>query len=278
MKRSQRARRRSLMIETKHHRVSRTRRIRRKMPGFSWVRNLHLNQASTWGIVACALMVIFIAVAIFSPMFRVREFFIMPQSPFVEVPKVEEILQEVKGQNLLFLNKKDLRAVLSKEMPELRDIKITEKWPRALELRLDSSRAKYNVFNTETTNFSVISEKGVVLAEESLEGLPVIKIFQHKDFIKKRHQILSPEQLEKIYKAETIMDSDLMLPVTAVEVYLAANELHFISRGGMSIWLDLSRPVKKQLDKLVSAESKINLYKEKFEHIDLRIPQQVFWK
>ena len=163
-------------------------------------------------------------------------------------------------------------------MPELRDIEIKEDWPRSLELTLDASLPKYNIFNTETTNFAVISEDGVVLAEESLDGLPVIKIFQHTDMVKKRQQILSPSQLIKIHEAEGIMDADLMLPVTAVEVYLAANELHFISRGGMEIWLDLSRSIQTQLEKLISAEGKIKLYKESFDHIDLRIPQQIFWK
>lgn len=278
MRRSQRARRRSLMIETSNYRTSRTRRLRRKLPGFSWLGKLQLGKVSTWGIIACSVMAAFILVAVFSPVFRVQKFHVIQKSPFVEIAKAEEVLEEFKGENMIFLHKGDVRAALRKEMPELREIEIKEQWPRKLELTLDTAKPKYNIFNTETTNFSVITEDGVVLAEKSLDGLPVLKIFQYDKQVKKRQQILTPSQLIKIHEAEGIIDADLMLPVTAVEVYLAANELHFVSRGGMKIWLDLSRSIKTQLDKLVSAEGKINLYKENFDHIDLRIPQQIFWE
>ena len=279
MKRSRQARRRSLMIETSSHRTSSVRRIRRKLPGFAWVKKLNLGKFSNLGVVACVAMALFILVAVLSPLFRVQKFQVIQRSPFVDTSLAETILQEqFRGKNMIFLQKGDIRASLIKEMPELRDIEIKEDWPRSLELTLDASLPKYNIFNTETTNFAVISEDGVVLAEESLDGLPVIKIFQHTDMVKKRQQILSPSQLIKIHEAEGIMDADLMLPVTAVEVYLAANELHFISRGGMEIWLDLSRSIQTQLEKLISAEGKIKLYKESFDHIDLRIPQQIFWK
>lgn len=278
MKRSQRARRRSLMIETSTHRVSRTRQIRRKLPGFAWTKNLQLEKFSTWGIITCVVMALFISIAVLSPAFRVQRFHVIQKSPFVEITKAEEILEEFKGNNMLFLHKSDIRAALRKEMPELRDVEIEENWPRSLEITIDAAKPKYNIFNTETTNFSTIAEDGIVLAEQSIDGLPVIKIFQHEDVVKKRQQIISPSQLVKINEAEGIMDAELMLPVTAVEVYLAANELHFVSRGGMSIWFDLSRSVSTQLDKLSSAEGRIKLYKENFDHIDLRIPQQIFWK
>ncbi len=279
MKRSQQARRRSLMIETSNRRTSSVRRLRRKLPALAWLKSLNLGRFSTLGIIACGAMALFIAIAFLSPMFRVQKFQVIQASPFVEIAAVEEILQEqTKGKNMLFLNKGDIRAALRKEMPELRDIDIKENWPRSLELTVDAAKPKYNIFNTESTNFTVISEDGIVLAEQLMEGFPVIKVNQHEDIIKKRQQILSPSQLVKINEAEGIVDADLMLPITAIEVYLAANELHFTSRDGMKIWLDLSRSIETQLNKLASAEGKIKLYTERFDHIDLRIPQQIFWQ
>lgn len=279
MKRSKQTRRRSLMIETSDHRASRTRRIRRRLPAIPWAKYLSTGKNSTWLILICIAMGVFIALAFLSPLFRVRNFRVTQKSPFIEVSLIEETLkEEIRGKNMLFLHKGDIRAILRKKMPELRDIEITEDWPRSLELVVDSARPKYNIFNTETANISVITEDGIVLAQQSIEGLPAIKIFQHPDIVLKRQQILSPSQLIKIHEAEGIMDSELMLPITAVEVYLAANELHFVSRGGMKIWLDLSRSIQTQLDKLISAEGKLKLYKEQFDHIDLRIPQQIFWQ
>jgi hypothetical protein len=267
------------MIDTSDLRKrSSVRFLRRKVPFPDWFKNIQFRKGSTWGIAVCLGMAFFVGVAVLSPVFRLKTFIVERTSPFVDPLLVEQTLQDFHGKNMIFLNHADLRAVLTEKMPELRDIEITEDWPRSLMVKAGAAAPMYNVFNVETTNFSAISEDGIVLAPQSIEGLPVIKIHQRNKPEVLRDRIFTPEQLQQIHDAEGILDADLQLPIKSVEVLLAANELHLISRGDMAIWLDLSYSIEEQLDKLKTAEKKIQLYRDRFDHIDLRLPQQIFWE
>ncbi len=279
MRRRSYARRRALMIETTNHRrQSSVRRLRRKLPLPTWIKNIPFSKFSTWGILACVGMALFVGIAILSPLFRVNTFRVERTSPFADSLLVEEILQDFYGKNLLFINKNDIIAALKLKMPELQNVEMEEDWPRTLTVQVGTSKPAYNIFNIETANFSVISEDGIVLSLQAIEGLPTIKIKQRVELVQLREQLLSPEQLQKIRNAEEILDGDLQLPIKSVEILFAANELHLISRNDMAIWLDLSQPIDQQLQKLKSAEHKIQLYRDTFDHIDLRIPQQIFWE
>jgi len=279
MRRTSRARRRALMIDTTSgRRQSSVRRLRRQMPLPSWFKNIPFKTFSTWGVIACVGMAFFVGIAVLSPLFKVNIFVVERTSPFVDSVLVEEILQTFEGTNLLFLRHSDIIAALTETMPELRDIEVAEDWPRSLMVQVGAAKPIYNVFNTETANFSVISENGIVLQTQSIEGLPVIKIYQRKEPMILRERILTAEQLQQINDAEGILDADLRLPINSVEILLQANELHIVSRDGMVIWIDLSYSIEEQLQKLQAAEKKINLYTDTFEHIDLRIPEQIFWE
>jgi hypothetical protein len=244
----------------------------------SWFKNIPFQNVSTWVVVLCAGMAFFVGIALLSPLFRLNTIIVERTSPFADPILVEETLQDFRGKNMLFLRHSDIVAALMEVMPELRDIELTEDWPRSLLVRVGAANPMYNVFNVETANFSVISEDGIVLADQSIEGLPVIKILQREEPILIRERVLTQKQLQQIYTAEGILDADLRLPLEAVEVLSSANELHLISRGEMAIWLDLSYSVEDQLEKLKTAEKKIQLYRDAFDHIDLRIPQQIFWE
>ncbi len=279
MRRTSRARRRALMIDTTNgRRQSSVRRLRRKMPLPSWFRNIPFKTFSTWGIIACAGMAFFVGIAVLSPLFKVNTFTVERSSPFVDSVLVEEKLQTFHGTNLIFLRHSDIIAALTETMPELRDIEITEDWPRSLIIQVGAAKPMYNIFNTETANFSVISENGIVLQTQSIEGLPVIKIHQRQEPMILRERVLTAEQLQQIDEAEGFLDTDLRLPINSVEILLEANELHIVSRDGMVIWIDLSYPIEEQLQKLQAAEKKIKLYTDRFDHIDLRLPDQIFWE
>ncbi len=200
-------------------------------------------------------------------------------SPFADPLMVEEVLQEAFGEaNLLFLDERDLRAVLQQKMPELEDIKMSINWPRTLEVTVGTARPAYNIFDTASANFSVIAETGVVLAIQAVEGLPTIRVTQKEAPILQRQRLFTEEQLQKIQLAEEVVDAELRLSLKATEVLFAANELHLVMQDDMVLWLDLSRSIEEQLRKLKSAEQKIQLHRDSFDHIDLRIPEQIFWE
>lgn len=238
----------------------------------------NLFKASIMVGILLSVMAIFIIFAVFSPYFNLKKITVVRDSPNLDVEQIDKILENFYGQNLLFLSQPELIKNLQETFPEFREIKIKENWPSEINLEITISPPLFNLLNTETANFSVISEDGVVLKEEPAEDLPVIKVFQHENIIQLREKIMTKEDLQKIIKAENFLQQVTKLPLHATHLYWTARELHLISTGEMQIWIDLQQPIEAQLQKLEEAVNEIGLYTNRFEHIDLRIPKQVFWK
>jgi len=140
--------------------------------------------------------------------------------------------------------------------------------------RTDSSR----LFDKHSANFVSITNQGVISALNSTEGLPIIKILQYESPLLLHSSLISHEWLNKISLAKDILENDIKLPIKEINLLMMAREVHFITVDGAAIWIDLTQDITSQLKKLSLAEGKIKLYSKKFEHIDLRIPMQIFWK
>jgi len=237
-----------------------------------------LFKASVMVGILLSVMAIFIIFAVFSPYFNLKKITVVRDNPNLDVEQIDKILEDFYGQNLLFLSQPELIKNLQETFPEFREIKIKENWPSEINLEITVSPPLFNLLNTETANFSVISEDGVVLKEEPAEDLPVIKVFQHENIIQLREKIMTKEDLQKIIKAENFLQQITKLPLHATHLHWTARELHLISTGEMQIWIDLQQPIEAQLQKLEEAANEIGLYTNRFEHIDLRIPKQIFWK
>jgi hypothetical protein len=54
--------------------------------------------------------------------------------------------------------------------------------------------------------------------------------------------------------------------------------MHLVSDAGTAFWFDLRAEPLQQARKINLVSDEINLYTQALEHVDLRIPNQVFWK
>jgi len=224
------------------------------------------------------VMGIFVVFAIFSPYFHLKKISVVRDNPNLDIEQIEKSLEEFYGKNLLFLSDASIREKLMSDFPEFRSLKTSEKWPSEMELQIVVSPPRFNLLNTETANFSVISEDGVILQEEPDENLPTIKVFQYEKPIQIRTKFLKKDDIEKIIIAEKFLEEEVELPLNATHLLWSAREIHLVSQQEMEIWIDLELPVEEQLQKLILSQEQIGLYSKSFEHIDLRIPKQIFWK
>ncbi len=237
-----------------------------------------LFQTSVLFSVIFSLMALFIIFALATPYFHLKKISVIRDNPNLDVVQIEKSLEEFYGKNILFLSHKTIRDKLEIDFPEFRDISIKEDWPSEIELRVEISPPRFNLLNTESANFSVISEDGVILQEEPDEDLPVLKVFQYEKPILVRQKFLEKEDLDNIEQAESILQNEMKLPLHASHLYWTARELHLVSQADMEIWIDLAQPIEDQMRKLELSVQEIGLYTNRFEHIDLRIPKQIFWK
>lgn len=223
-------------------------------------------------------MFVFILFALLSPYFEIKQISVVRDNPHLDVEKIQSQLQDYYGKNLITLDDEKVKETLFENFPEFRSVKVLEKWPDEIQLKIQVSPPAFTLLNKETANFSTISADGIVLAQSPQENLPLITVQGYDKLIVPRSHFISKEYLESIQKAKYVSEEEIKLEVEEMRYIPKAKELHLILKNQTAIWLDLEVDVEAQLRKLELAASKIGVYQKPLHHIDLRIPDHLFWE
>jgi hypothetical protein len=237
-----------------------------------------LFRASALLTIACIIMLSFTLFAVFSPYFNLRQALVTRDNPHIDVQAVENLIGEFYGQNLLFISKTEISERLLETFPEFREVKLTEKWPNTLEVEVTLSPPYYQVLNEFDATFSVLSEDGVVLRQEAAEGLPVIKLIKYEQSLQSGEKFADAALLQDITYLRDFFTEELKITIDEIRYLPIALEVHLVSDNGTAFWFDLRAEVEQQARKINLVADEINLYTQTLEHVDLRIPNQVFWK
>jgi cell division septal protein FtsQ len=277
-----RNRRRHFLLESNQKKQIKSKKNRNRALNFfarilGFKKILKLFKASFLLGILLFLMTGFTIFALLSPYFDLKKILVIRDSPNLEVEKIEENLVDFYGNSLFFLQHREIREKLFSIFPEFREIEISEKWPNSIELKIKISPPRYTVLNVETANFSVLSEDGVVLTQKPNEELPVLKILQHKLPILPREKIFEKEILNKIELAQKFF-LELKMPIKETRYLYNAREIHLITKNDTEVWLDAQNSIEEQITKLSLASERIGFYEKLLHHIDLRIPERIFWE
>lgn len=228
-------------------------------------------------IMALVSMTGFIVFAVFSPYFQIKEITIKRDNSHLDPQSIQAELDSFYGRNMLFITTEEIADHLKEPFPEFRQVRIIENWPDKLELQIIVSPPFINLYNDETANFSVISEDGVVLAQKTDESLRLVKIFGYEKIIQPRQKLTAGENLQKMVHAQTLIEN-LGLGVKDLHWLIKAREIHVILDVGTQIWLDLEGDIPAQIRKLELASGQIKLAQSQLNHIDLRVPDHLYWE
>lgn len=223
-------------------------------------------------------MAAFIVFAILSPYFDLKQIVVSRDNPNIEAESVQAVLADFYGQNLLFLDKELLKDTLSEVFPAFRSITISEIWPSSISLKIELSPPAYTLLNQQNAEFRVVSEDGVILSDKPNETLPLISVVDYSKPLVVGERFVDKGMLERVRLAEQIMVSQIKIPVVERELYPTARELHLISDRGTAFWIDLQLDIEGQLKKIDYGANQMNLFSRNVEHVDLRIPNQLYWK
>ncbi len=237
-----------------------------------------LLRASALLTIACTFMLGFTLFAVFSPYFDLRQALVTRDNPHIDVQAVENLMKEFYGQNLLFISKSEVKDRLLETFPEFREVDLTEKWPNTLQVDITLSPPYYQILNEFDATFSVLSEDGVVLRQEAFEGLPVIKLMRYEQGLTPGEKFASAKVLADINYLREFFSEELKIEIDEIQFLPIAFEVHLVSSAGTAFWFDLRADVALQARKIDLVANEINLYTQKLKHVDLRIPNQVFWK
>ena len=283
MKRKQNHRRKAFLLESNLKKRNKPKILRNRFLSI-FMRITFLRQLlqalriSTIGILLLVGMFFFIVFALFSPYFQLKRINIIRDSPSLDIERIQTKLDSFYGQNLFRVKQETIRVLLMKEFPEFRKVKIEEQWPDQIKITIELSPPAFSLLNKETANFSTISEDGIVLNQSPTADLPLIAVKGYEKLIVPRMPFITRAYLEKIKEARYIVQESLKLNIEEVIYIPIAKELHIELIQGTSLWLDLELDIPSQLRKLELASSKIKLNQNRLEHVDLRIPDHLYWK
>ncbi len=237
-----------------------------------------LLKGSTLLTITCSFMLLFTLFALFSPYFQLKKVSVVRDNPHLDVQAVENIMAEFYGKNLLFLSQSDMSDRLLETFPEFREVNFKEVWPETLQVGVVLSPPYYQVLNEFDATFSVLSEDGVVLRQEATEGLPVLKILKYEKPLEAGEKFAKPEVLSSISDLRVLFSEKLQIPIEEIRYLPVAFEVHIVADNKTAFWFDLREDVLEQARKIDLVSDEINLYTQNLQHVDLRIPNQVFWK
>ncbi len=284
-RKNRRSRRREFLIAPREE-IHQTRKYRNRFLNF--LRTLIL--VKHWGkrffrissLISIMLVLVsaFVIIAIFSPYFNLKKISFTAGNPTLNIDKVEKEMEEFYGKNLLFISHTEISNLLKQKFPEFRDVSIKEKWPSEIELKITISPPLANILDTQTADFWVVSEDGIILDHQANESLPIIKMEENEKPLAIQQKLMDGTKLKAILDAKWQEEKEVGLKIKEMDLFFLAEEVHLITNDEISIWIDLNQDVKSQIHKLALGAKKIGLEnsKNKFEHIDLRIPNQIFWK
>lgn len=276
-------RKRAFLIETNQRTRKKSKKVRNRFLSLLY-RMLFIRQllkcfkASFLLLLIPVSMGAFIIFAIFSPYFEIKKISIARDNPNINTKKIEASLQDWQGKNLLFLSQDKLKTSLFENFPEFKNVEIKEKWPAELNIKIEISPPVFTLLNQENANFSVLSEDGVILEEKPDKKYPIIKVLDYKPELLPGSRFLNKEIINKIKKSQELLTQEQKYTIKEIKLFPIAHEIHFQTTKETSIWIDLRGNIENQIKKLELAKLKIDFSKKNPQHIDLRIPNQIFWK
>ena len=177
-------------------------------------------------------------------------------------------------QKSIFLTDLDeLELKILESFPELEKIDIEKNYPASLNITFAEHPLVANIINESNSlrKTYVINSLGYAMKENfENPNLPYIRI-KSDEPINTNSAVIESQKLDYILETIAYFQDKFGMKIKEVSYLKIARELHLLTERNFEIWLDIEVSSQEQLKKLKKALVKIDIYKENFEYIDLRI-------
>lgn len=253
-------------------------------------------------LVVSGLVLLFIALALFSPILHIREIRVARSDPRIDAEQIQLAVSPLLDEHLFFLSAQQVADMLEESVPDLRDATVSKQYPSTLRLRvtLDPIIARITFEAPEEpqsgTGAAAAAGTGAVAPKGSdyitSEGLYVtyfpsqveagsggmldLRVVDWGVLPSPWTTIVDPQFLNVIRQAESELASQFGTEVTTREVYLRAREFHLITPAH-ALWFDLRSPLAEQLQRY-------NMFIQNIgpdaasEYVDLRLTDKIVYK
>lgn len=219
-----------------------------------------------------------IGLTYFSGSFNVQKVSVLRSSLDLPLEEIEQLVSEQAfGKNMFKLDlvrlEKDIRAT----RPDIARVEIEKQYPSTLQVAV----YKYPIVAELRigTERIFINENGYRVDGETPDrDTLTLTLGESMQLDDPSQQIVRPTHLIAMRDAAFYFEALLDIPLLAVRYLPAAHEAHLMIEGNTTIWIDLTADYRTQLNKLTQANSQINLGETKYEYIDLRVRNKIFYK
>jgi hypothetical protein len=251
---------------------------------------------------AGGIAVIAVAVALFSPIFTVREVRIARSDARIDIERVQRLLRPLFGRHLAFLSSQEVLPLLKDGLPgnatvppepglpDLASVQVSKRYPSSLllKLSLDPLIARLQITQsvgakaaTGSLTADFLTSQGVYVAYTpdqvgSGTALPLLKIVDWITPPEPFKPLLDEEFLKAIRNAEKAIAEQFGQQVSSRTIYLRGQEFHLLTKE-YSLWFDLKSPLDIQLQRYRLFLQALGKTAAK-EYIDLRLTDRVVYK
>lgn len=223
------------------------------------------------------LIVIFVLgliyLTVFTNYFQTQNFRVRGNDIIEDNSKFEEFLKTHKGENLLFIDTRQLEQTIKSQYPEIQSLHIKKVFPNTLAMEYKNFPEVANLFNLingKQKKF-IINETGYLVGEDyENPNLPYIKVRTEKA-LELREYVINKEKLSYILDAIYDFEDLFGMKVLDAEYKGREREVHLKTERDFIIWLDMTLTLQEQYNKLRRSIDKLNIYTDSLEYIDLRI-------
>jgi hypothetical protein len=187
--------------------------------------------------------------------------------------KIKKNISKTIGTNLIFINTNNLEAKILSSFPELETITLGKDYPNTILIEFSEYPLVANDINESATlkKSYIINAIGYAVKENYEDKtLPYIKM-KSDEPINAKNIVIEASKLKYILDTKIYFEDKFGMKIKEFTYKPIARELHLLTERNFYIWLDIQRPFEQQFKKLKKALVKLDIYKDNFAYIDLRI-------
>lgn len=177
------------------------------------------------------------------------------------------------NKSLFFTDLETLQTKILEDFPEIETVKIEKDYPNSIVIEFLEYPLVANIINESSSlkKSYVINSIGYSIKEDfENPNLPYIRV-KSDEPINTKNAVIESKKLEYILNAKAYFEDKFGMKVKEIIYKPIAREIHLLTEKDFYIWLDIQVKAENQLKKLKKALVKLDIYKEKFAYIDLRI-------
>lgn len=212
----------------------------------------------------------------FSTLFDISRVQVDKNGTSLTAARLQPFIDEIKGHNIIFMNSDAVVRDIESSFPnEVLSVKIKKSFPQKIILKIDEYPAvlNFHVKTPESEQKLLLNQIGFIIAQNNdLTNIPVLVLNNEKPLPIVQGSILTEEKLRPLATAFKKFEELFGMKVTTGEWKKVERELHLKTEKNFTVWIDLTQDIEKQLLKLKRALTKLDIYNQPLEYIDLRIP------